>query len=53
MQDNPDMIKQGLSFVAANPGLVASSSSAGASGMHGSDRPTTGTPPPYSSHDTV
>jgi hypothetical protein len=44
MQDNPDMVKQGLNFVAANPGLVAGSSSAPSA----ADRP-----PTYSTQDTV
>ena len=49
MQDNPEMVKQGLNFVAANPGLVAGSSGAAPSASPAaSDRP-----PAYSSQDTV
>jgi hypothetical protein len=45
MQDNPDMVKQGLNFVAANPGLVAGSSSAAP--------PAPERPPAYSTQDSV
>jgi hypothetical protein len=39
MQDNPSLVKQGLDFVAANPGLVqAGSQSANSSGT-AVDRP--------------
>ena len=49
IQDNPEMVKQGLNFVAANPGLVAGGSSAApAAAPAASDRP-----PAYSAQDTV